>query len=166
MKKVDVKETKKFLKESYEFMMKCEEENNLEMCVVCTPVYVLDGEFAGFEFGFIDNKLCKELITEFTHPVMAVAISYKESLKIKMEIDEILEEYSFTKYIKDGKTYTFEDSADALMFIYECDSKGKSYEEIKQYSINKEEAYNIWIEKREKEFLERIKFVKDKLFKI
>ncbi|WP_415310559.1 hypothetical protein [Clostridium perfringens] len=52
------------------------------------------------------------------------------------------------------------------MFIYECDSKGKSYEEIKQYSITKEEAYNTWIEKREKEFLERIKFVKDKLFKI
>lgn len=165
MKKVDVKETKKFLKESYEFMMKCEEENNLEMCVVCTPVYVLDGEFAGFEFGFIDTKLCKFLITEFTHPVIAVAISYKESLKIKIEIDEILEKHSFERYIKDGKEYVFEDDG-ALKFMYECDLNGEKYEQIKEYSVTKEEAYNIWIEKKEKEFLERIKFIKENIFKI
>ncbi|HFD2052611.1 TPA: hypothetical protein ACF2DE_003352 [Clostridium perfringens] len=165
MRKILKTEVKEFIKESYNYIMDCESKNDLKMCVVCIPTFAIEGEFNGFKFGYMEQELAKDIIDLNEKNTMAVAISYKEALKIKIEIDEILEEYRSERYIKDGKEYVFKDDG-ALEFMYECDINGEKYEQIKEYSVTKEEAYNIWIEKKEKEFLERIKFIKENIFKI
>lgn len=165
MRKILKTEVKEFVKESYNHIMDFESKSNLKMCVVCVPTFTLEGNFDGFKFGYTEQELAKDIIDLNEKNTMAVAISYKEALKIKIEVDEILEEYRSERYIKDGKEYVFEDDG-ALEFMYECDINGEKYEQIKEYSVTKEEAYNLWIEKKEKEFLERIKFIKENIFKI
>lgn len=165
MRKILKAEVKEFVKESYNHIMDFESKSNLKMCVVCVPTFTLEGNFDGLKFGYMEQELAKDIIDLNENYIMAVAISYKETLKIKIEVDEILEEYCSEKYIKDGKEYVFQDDG-ALEFMYECDLNGEKYEQIKEYSITKEEAFDIWINERVKEFNKRIEFLKRNIFNI